>query len=94
MKFVECMLPFSSECLLSHHFNKLNMSYCVKFGFALVKTWMKLFKNRLLRKIFGREREEVAGGWRKLHSEELRNFNSLQRVVILVVKHLEKLCRI
>lgn len=55
---------------------------------------MMLFKNRLLRKIVGHEREEVAGGWRKLYSEELRNFNCLHRVVILVVKHLEKLCRI
>jgi hypothetical protein len=30
------------------------------------------FENRVLR-IFGPKREEVAGGWRRLHIEELHN---------------------
>jgi hypothetical protein len=29
-------------------------------------------ENRLLRRIFGPKREEVAGGWRRLHNEEPR----------------------
>jgi hypothetical protein len=29
--------------------------------------------NRVLRRIFGPKREEVVGGWRKLHDEELHN---------------------
>jgi hypothetical protein len=33
----------------------------------------RAFKNRVLRKIFGPKREEVAGGWRRLHNEELHN---------------------
>jgi hypothetical protein len=28
-----------------------------------------VLENRMLRKIFGPKREEVAGGWRKLHNE-------------------------
>jgi hypothetical protein len=32
-----------------------------------------VFKNRVLRRIFGPKREEVAGGWRRLRSEELYN---------------------
>jgi hypothetical protein len=28
----------------------------------------------VLRRIFGLERVEVAGGWRKLHNEELHNW--------------------
>jgi hypothetical protein len=32
---------------------------------------MRLFENRVLRKIFGPKRDEVTGEWRKLHSEEL-----------------------
>jgi hypothetical protein len=32
-----------------------------------------VFVNRELRRIFGPKREEVAGGWRRLHNEELRN---------------------
>jgi hypothetical protein len=30
-----------------------------------------VFENRELRRIFGPKREEVTGGWRKLHNEEL-----------------------
>jgi hypothetical protein len=30
-----------------------------------------VFENRALRRIFGSRREKVAGGWRKLHNEEL-----------------------
>jgi hypothetical protein len=33
-----------------------------------------VFENRVLRRIFGPERDEVTGGWRKLHNEELHNF--------------------
>jgi hypothetical protein len=32
-----------------------------------------MFENRVLRRIFGPKREEVAGSWRRLHNEELRN---------------------
>jgi hypothetical protein len=32
-----------------------------------------VFENRVLRRIFGPKREEVAGGWRKLHNEKLHN---------------------
>jgi hypothetical protein len=30
-----------------------------------------VFENRVLRGIFGLKRDEVIGGWRKLHNEEL-----------------------
>jgi hypothetical protein len=32
-----------------------------------------VFENRVLRSIFGPKREEVAGGWRRLHNEELHS---------------------
>jgi len=34
---------------------------------------LRVFENRLLRRIFGPKREEVVGGWRRLHNEELYN---------------------
>jgi hypothetical protein len=34
---------------------------------------LKVFENRVLRSIFGQKRDEVTGGLRKLHNEELRN---------------------
>jgi hypothetical protein len=33
----------------------------------------KTFENGVLRRIFGPKRNEVTGGWRKLHNEELRD---------------------
>jgi hypothetical protein len=37
-----------------------------------------LEKNRILRKIFGPERDEVTGDWRRLHNEERYNCTSHQ----------------
>jgi hypothetical protein len=34
---------------------------------------LMLFENRVLKRIFGPKKEEVAGGWRRLHNEELHN---------------------
>jgi hypothetical protein len=39
-----------------------------------------VFENRALRRIFGPKREEDAGGWRKLHNEELHNLYSSTNV--------------
>jgi len=33
---------------------------------------LRLFENRVLRRIFGAKRDEVTGEWRKLYNEELR----------------------
>jgi hypothetical protein len=37
---------------------------------------MRVFENRVLRRIFGPKRDEVLGGCRKLHNEELHNLYS------------------
>jgi hypothetical protein len=34
---------------------------------------LRVFYNRVLRRIFGPKRDEVAEGWRKLHNEELHD---------------------
>jgi hypothetical protein len=34
---------------------------------------LRLFENRVLRRIFGPEREKLAGDWRRLRNEELCN---------------------
>jgi len=59
----------------------------LNFNFACVvlygcETWsitlrekrrLKMFKNRVLRRIFGPKRDEVTGEWRKLHNEGLND---------------------
>ena len=34
---------------------------------------LRVFENRVLRRIFGRKRDKVTGEWRKLHKEELND---------------------
>jgi hypothetical protein len=42
-----------------------------------------VFKNRELRGIFGPKRDEVIGGWRKLHNEELHNLHSSPSIIMI-----------
>jgi hypothetical protein len=37
---------------------------------------LRVFENRVLRRIFGSKRDEVTGDWRKLHNEELHKLYS------------------
>jgi len=41
---------------------------------------LRVFENRVLRRTFGPEREEVAGGLRRLHNEEL-HMNSSSDII-------------
>jgi hypothetical protein len=43
-----------------------------------------VFVNRVLRRIFGPKGDDVAGGWRKLHKEELRDFYSSQSIIRII----------
>jgi hypothetical protein len=42
---------------------------------------LRVFENRVLRRIFGPKRNEVTGEWRKLHSEELHNLYSSPDII-------------
>jgi hypothetical protein len=42
---------------------------------------LRVFENRVLRRIFGPKRDEVTGEWRKLHNEELHNLYSSPNVI-------------
>jgi hypothetical protein len=43
-----------------------------------------VFENRVLRRVFGPERDEVTGEWRKLHNEEHSGLHSLPNIVGVV----------
>jgi hypothetical protein len=45
---------------------------------------LRVFENRVLRKIFGSKRDEVTGRWRKLHKEELRNLYSSPSIIRMI----------
>jgi hypothetical protein len=43
-----------------------------------------VFENRVLRRIFGPKRDEVAGGWRRLHNEELHNLYASLNIIRVI----------
>jgi hypothetical protein len=43
-----------------------------------------VLENRVLRRIFGHKRNEVTGGWRKLHNEELHVLYSSPSLVRVI----------
>jgi hypothetical protein len=85
---VQSILSF---CLLSRNVKvkiyKATIPTLVLCGF---ETWsltlreehrLRVFENRVLRRIFGPKRGEVMGEWRKLHSGELHNLCSLPDII-------------
>jgi hypothetical protein len=45
---------------------------------------LRVFENRVLRRIFGLKRNEVAGGSRKLYNEELHNLYSSPSIITMI----------
>jgi hypothetical protein len=45
---------------------------------------LRVFENKVLRRIFGLKRDEVTGEWRKLHNEELRDLYSSPIIISII----------
>jgi len=45
---------------------------------------LRVFENRVLRRIFGPKRDEVTGEWRKLHNEELKELYCSPNIVQVI----------
>jgi hypothetical protein len=48
------------------------------------ENWLRLFENRVLRKIFGPKRDEATKEWRKLHNEELNVLYCSPTIVCMI----------
>jgi hypothetical protein len=46
--------------------------------------WTEVLEKRVLRRIFGRKRDQVTRGWRKLHNEKLHNMNFSPSVIWMI----------
>jgi hypothetical protein len=42
---------------------------------------LRVFENRVLRRIFGPKKDKATGDWRKLHNEDLHNLYSLPNII-------------
>jgi hypothetical protein len=45
---------------------------------------LRVFENRVLRSVIGPNRDEVTGGWRDLHNEELHDLCSLPSIELSI----------
>jgi hypothetical protein len=45
---------------------------------------LRVFENRVLRRMLGTKRDSVTGGWRKLYNEELRDLYSSLSIIRII----------
>jgi hypothetical protein len=90
-----------SSCLLSKNIKiRIHKTIILPVVLYGCETWsqtlredhrLRVFANRVLRRIFGPKRDEVAGSWRKLHNEELHNVHSSPSIIRMIKSKLMKL---
>jgi hypothetical protein len=51
----------------------------------------RVFENRVLRRICGLKRNEIMGGWRKLHNEELHNMYCSPSIIRIIKSRMMRL---
>jgi hypothetical protein len=87
------LLPFGSEPSVFSSVSKKHKRICkaiilpvVLYGCETLSLTLReehrlrLFENRVLRKVFGPKRDEMTGEWRKLHNEGLHDLYSLPSI--------------
>jgi hypothetical protein len=79
-----------SDIIISLFLHITNVLPVVLYG---CETWsltlreehrLRVFENWALRRIFGTKREEVDGGWRRLHDEELHNLHPSPNIIRVI----------
>jgi hypothetical protein len=92
------LLPFSPEPSVFSSAIEERKNWSIKdenfaCGSVWRETWsltlrekqkLKVFENRVLRRIFGPKRDEMTGEWRKLHNEELRDLYSSPSIIRII----------
>jgi hypothetical protein len=58
---------------------------CETWSLVIREHRLKVFENRVLRRIYGPKRTEVAGGCRKLHSKGLHDVYSLPSIINIII---------
>jgi hypothetical protein len=73
--------------------NRLNRGRSAEWVLYGCETWsltlreecrLRVFENRVLKRIFGPKRDDVTGDWRKLHNDELHNMYSSPKIIRII----------
>jgi hypothetical protein len=66
---------------------------CETWSLTLLEEYrLRVFQNRILRRISGPKRDEVTGGWIKPHNEELHNLYSSPRIIRMIKLRMSRAC--
>jgi hypothetical protein len=65
--------------------SKITLGGCETWSLTLREEHrLRVFENRVLRRICGPKKDEVMGEWRKLHNEELRDMYSSPSIIRII----------
>jgi uncharacterized membrane protein len=60
------------------------LGFVTSLFFTVEEHRLRVFENSVLRRIFGPKRDEVTGGWRKLHNEDLHNLYFSPNIIRMI----------
>jgi hypothetical protein len=87
------LLPFIQNLLSSRLLSKkikiiilpVVLYGCESWSLTLREEYrLRVFENKVVRRMFGRKRKEIIGGWRELHNEELRNLYGSPNIIGMI----------
>jgi hypothetical protein len=79
LAIIRCKILFLPDCYPKTFKIKIHRTLILPVVLYGCKTWsltsrkkrrLRVFANRVLRRVFGPKKDEVTGEWRKLHNEE------------------------
>jgi hypothetical protein len=79
------MSLFHGVCYSKTEANKwIGKLHNKEFFICTLSLRLRVFENRVLRRIFGSKRDEMTGCWRKLHNEELHSLYSSPSIIRMI----------